>query len=285
VSIVTPSFNQGEFIGDTILSIFNQDHINIEQIIVDGGSTDNTESIVNRYANKYNISYTSEPDEGQSDAINKGFDKTRGVIVGWLNSDDVYFYNDVISYVVKQFELNEDIDVLYGHCMNIDKNGKILRLSKSPAWSINKLLRGNYISQPATFFRSNVVKENKLDTRLHLAMDYEYWLRVSRNHKFKKINKIVAGFRVYHGSKSQIESDKQILEEQNIMRKYGQQFGVDFKIGEISDSISKSLRKLSGIEEMIKLGEKNNLAFKHQIPPFSERIVTQIPLLSKLIKN
>ena len=100
VSIVTPSYNQGKFIEDTILSVKNQSYPNIEHIVVDAGSTDGTLKILRKYEKEYNLKWVSEPDEGQSDAVNKGFEMAKGEIVDWINSDDVYFDTMTISYVV-----------------------------------------------------------------------------------------------------------------------------------------------------------------------------------------
>ena len=118
VSIITPSYNQGMFIEDTILSVKNQDYQNVEHIIIDGGSTDNTMDILKRYEGAYNMRWTSEPDRGQSDARNKGWRASNGQIVGWLNSDDVYLEKNTIGYVVEQFASHQDADIV---CMNLDQ--------------------------------------------------------------------------------------------------------------------------------------------------------------------
>ncbi|MCD6361181.1 MAG: glycosyltransferase, partial [Armatimonadetes bacterium] len=108
VSIVTPSYNQGEFIEETILSVKNQDYPNIEHIVVDGGTTDNTVAILKKYDGTYNMRWLSEPDKGQSDEVNKGWGLCQGQIVGWLNSDDTLAEKRTISYVVEQFKLHQD---------------------------------------------------------------------------------------------------------------------------------------------------------------------------------
>jgi len=125
VSIVTPSYNQGQFIEDTILSVKNQDYSNIEHIIVDGGSTDNTLEILKEYENSYNLRWVSEPDNGQADAINKGFDMAKGEIIGWLNSDDTYFSSHVLTKVVEKFRQTE-AKIVFGNDVLINQEQKEL---------------------------------------------------------------------------------------------------------------------------------------------------------------
>jgi glycosyltransferase involved in cell wall biosynthesis len=201
VSIVTPSYNQGEFIEDTILSVKNQDYPNIEHLVVDGGSTDNTLEILRKYENQYNLRWISEPDEGQSDAVNKGFRIARGDIVGWLNSDDVYFTRDIISYVVYKFEEVKDVDVMYGDRAVINENSFIKRVCRMPSWNYNRLLRGSCIPQPSTFFRKNVILENKLDKNSHFSMDLEFWLRLGEKCNFSHMDRIIAGDRLHAKTK------------------------------------------------------------------------------------
>jgi glycosyltransferase involved in cell wall biosynthesis len=111
VSIVTPSYNQGRFIEATLLSVRNQDYPNIEHLVIDGGSSDNTVEILEKYEKVYNLKWISEPDKGQSDAVNKGFERARGLIIGWLNSDDIYIDQQVISYIVSKSKEFSDADV------------------------------------------------------------------------------------------------------------------------------------------------------------------------------
>jgi len=222
VSIVTPSYNQGRFIEDTLLSVMNQDYPNIEHLVIDGGSTDNTVEILRKYEKEYNLRWLSESDEGQSDAVNKGFKMAKGGIVGWLNSDDVYFDTTVISYIVDKFEEFKQADVIYGNFVVIDETGSVLKIIRTLNWDYKRLLRNCFIGQPATFFRRKVVLENRLEKDLHLSMDYEFWLRLGGNYNFTKVNKILAGFRFYEGTKSFSNREKHRIESKGLMAKYGQ---------------------------------------------------------------
>ena len=224
VSIVTPSYNQGRFIEDTILSVKNQDYPNIEHIVIDGGSLDNTVQILKKHEGKYNLKWISEPDEGQSDALNKGFGMAKGQIIGWLNSDDVYFGKDTISYIVKLFLENPDTDVVYGDDMFIDSENNLFKARIFLNWSYSKILRGFSISQPATFFRNNVLIANHLNSDLHFAMDFEFWLRLGKNHSFKHANRILAGNRIHKGRKTISGAQESKLETRLVMQNYGARF-------------------------------------------------------------
>jgi glycosyltransferase involved in cell wall biosynthesis len=196
VSIVTPSFQQGEFIEDTVLSIKGQTYPNIEHIIIDGGSTDGTIEILKRYEDSYRMSWISEPDNGQADAINKGFARATGQIVCWLNSDDIYFDERAVQQVVAEFDRTE-ADVVYGNDALIGRHGEILRIRLLPKFNYNRLVRYGGISQPAVLFRRSVIEHYRLREDLTYALDTEFWLRISKSHKFKHVGRVLAGNRVH----------------------------------------------------------------------------------------
>jgi glycosyltransferase involved in cell wall biosynthesis len=222
VSIITPSYNQGRFIEDTLLSVKNQDYPNIEHIVVDGGSTDKTLEILRKYENQYDLKWISESDEGQSDAVNKGFRMAKGEIIGWVNSDDGYFDVSAISSVVKFFDKYDDADVIYGDVVRIDENNLILFIIKNRKFNYNYLKKTCSIWQPGAFFRQIIIDKFELDTSLDIAMDYDFWLRIGKKHRFQYINKIVAVDRIHKKRKIVERKDEMIKESVYLSKEYGQ---------------------------------------------------------------
>ena len=219
ISIITPSFNQGEFIEDTICSILDQDYPNIQLIIIDGGSSDGTIEILKKYSNS--IEFISEPDNGQVDAILKGFKMARGEIITWLNSDDVYIFKDTLSKVFSFFQTDPQIDIISGSTVLIDSENKFLQVYRAfPKFNYKQLLIYDFIRQPATFFKSYLLKnnDNDLDRNLHCAFDYDLWLRLSVNHKLCMVRDVLAGIR-RHSEMKTIRLASLMDEESEIVQK------------------------------------------------------------------
>jgi len=225
VSVVTPSFNHAHFIVDTIESVLAQDYSDIEYIVVDGLSSDNTVNILKKYSDR--IKWISEVDTGQTEAINKGLKMASGEIVCFLNSDDL-FEKNTISQVVQTFRLNPDVKWVYGKCRIVDANNSEIRhlitLYKniiSKRFSYRKLLVENFISQPATFWKSELHSEfGYLDESEHFAMDYEFWCRIGAKHKPTVINSYLSRFRMYPTSKSGSLTNPVFEDELRIAKKY-----------------------------------------------------------------
>ncbi len=201
ISIVTPSYHQGKYIERTIQSVLSQDVDALEYMVVDGGSIDETVSILRQYKDR--LQWVSEADEGQSDAVNKGINKTSGDIIGWLNSDDIY-YPDAVKKVLQFFADHPDVDVVYGASNEIDSNDKITGKYLTESWDLNRLKVHCFISQPATFFRRRIIeKHGLLDTTLNFCMDYEFWLRLGLNGaKVAYLPEVLAATRLYADTKS-----------------------------------------------------------------------------------
>lgn len=200
VSIITPSYNQGTFIRETINSVLSQDYPYIEYIIIDGGSTDNTLEILNEYRNK--LYYVSEPDEGQSDAVNKGLKKANGEIIGWINSDDLY-YPGVISKIVDIFRNYPTIDVVYGEGYHISKSGTEISRYPTELFDYQKFAERCFICQPTVFFRRECLESTGfLNKELQLCMDYDLWIRMGKKHNFFYFPEKIAKSRIYRENKT-----------------------------------------------------------------------------------
>ncbi len=208
ISIITPSFNQGKYLEKTILSVLNQNYPNLEYIIIDGGSTDESVEIIKKYEEQ--ISYwVSEADEGQTHAINKGFKKATGDLVAWMNSDDVYFENafDHISQAFNQTGGN--FDVYFGDKANINEVGTVIREYLYPpfsGWGIKYTTNMNISNQSAFWKRKLFDKVGFLNEEIQFAMDYEYFLRLyMRGASFYKISEVLGALRMYSENKSSDE--------------------------------------------------------------------------------
>jgi glycosyltransferase involved in cell wall biosynthesis/2-polyprenyl-3-methyl-5-hydroxy-6-metoxy-1,4-benzoquinol methylase len=222
VSFITPSFNQGRFIKRTIESILSQDISDFEYVVMDGGSTDETVEILKQYEGR--LRWVSEKDNGQTHAINKGLQDTSGEIIGWLNSDDVY-YPGAVWAAYEFLQANEQVDLVYGDANYIDEEDGITDLYPTEPWNFRRFKDSCFICQPATFFRRRVVERfGLLDERIQFCMDYEYWLRLaSGGAKFAYLPRVLAGSRMYPTNKTLGHTEKFHVEILDTMRRlFGQ---------------------------------------------------------------
>jgi len=217
ISVITPSFNQGQFIERTILSVARQTGCDIEHVVFDGGSSDQTVKLLEQAGSL--TKWVSEKDHGQAHAVNKGIAATQGDVIGWLNSDDIY-YPGAIASVLTFFAENPTIDVVYGMADHIDIDDRAFEPYPTEPWDFERLKKICFICQPALFFRRRVIQQcGVLDESLHYCMDYEYWLRLGKTGvRFAHLPKKLAGSRLYSDNKT-LGSRVKVHQEINTMLK------------------------------------------------------------------
>ena len=223
ISVVTPSFNQAGFIREALTSVQSQDYKHYEHLVIDGISNDDTVNVLRHFkANNdlASISWISERDSGQSNALNKGFRRAKGEIIGWLNADDRYRAG-CFEHVVSIFAKYPEIDIVYGDYLTIDERGNALKIRREIEFDAFVLLyhRILYIPTTATFFRRRIFEEdNWLNEDLQYAMDFEFFIRLAaRGYRFMHIPEILADFRLQPNSKTCRSSDQQRMEHQQVI--------------------------------------------------------------------
>ena len=194
ISVITPSFNQGKFIERTIRSVLLQNYPSLEYIVIDGGSTDNSVEVIKQYESGLTY-WISEPDRGQSHAINKGFSMATGQVLCWLNSDD-YYLPDSLNTVGRLLADGTDVYAVAGHCLKVYEDGHPPVLLEGQFHGRQRLLefwKGYQMHQPAIFWRREVFeKVGWLNEDLHLIMDFDYWARIAEHFDFTTVNQTLA---------------------------------------------------------------------------------------------
>ena len=208
ISIVTPSYNQAQYIEATINSVLSQDDPQIEYLIADGGSTDGTVNIIKKYQDKL-AWWVSEKDKGQTDAINKGFSHATGDILAWINSDDTY-EPGAVTAAAKYLQEHPNFGMVYGDCNYINESGRLIGKFKASQTNYRLLRRGyTRIPQQTMFFRAELWKQiGPLDPSFYFAMDYDLWTRIAARTEIKYVPQTWANFRLHTSGKSILADDR-----------------------------------------------------------------------------
>lgn len=231
ISIITPSYNQGKFIAQTFESILSQGIVGMEYIVMDGGSTDSTISVIKKYAPLFKqegilFKYFSEKDNGQSDAINKGWSQALGNIITYINSDD-YYEKDALKKILKFFKDNPETMWAYGGWNFVNKTGQMYKSVQPTKFVKQKLLNYCNIGQPSCFFRRKLLKEvGLLNEDLHLTMDYDLWLRFATKYPAGIIDSVVSNMRYYSDAKSGTRTMDHLKEALALSKKYSKPFSL-----------------------------------------------------------
>jgi len=201
ISIISPSYQQGEFIEDTIQSVISQEYPFLEYIVIDGESSDNSVAIIKRYESRISF-WISEKDRGQTDALNKGFRKATGEIIGWINSDDMLLPG-ALKKVGSFFQMNPDVSMIYGDAQAVDRHGKPLFIRKPGSFDLRWLIRTDDIPQSSVFFRRDfLVSIGYLDDRLHFALDYDLLIKAGLHQDLVYLPETLSAFRIYPETKT-----------------------------------------------------------------------------------
>lgn len=233
VSIVTPSYNQAQYLEQTLRSVLEQEYQRIEYIVIDGASTDGSVDVIKKYDRRggvtppnnvtsgnegertsplqsnHKINYwVSEKDNGQAEAINKGLARATGDIVAWLNSDDFYFPGAIAS-VVKVFEAHPQAGLVYGDTVAVDEKGEFIHFPKYAQWDLEDLLTFNIIGQPAVFMKRDVLlKAGFLDPSFHFLLDHHLWIRMASRAPMVYVPEIWAAGRFHESAKNVAQAAK-----------------------------------------------------------------------------
>jgi len=250
ISIVTVSYNQVEFIETNIKSVIAQNYPNIEHIIIDAGSTDGTLDILQKY-DAY-LNWTSEPDKGQSDGLNKGFKKASGEIIAWVNSDDA-LHENALYEVAKFFKENPDEIAVVGDQMIIDEEDNFIKVVESCPYSYDYLLNhAKGITQNSTFFKKEVFEKiGYLDESLHYAMDHDLFIRIASIKNMPYIPKTLAQFRIQPDAKTAEGGHNFAKDLLSIRKRYNGKLLSEGNMDSLYIILTEPLRKIVWLRTMV----------------------------------
>ncbi len=262
LSVITPSFNSGEFIEDALLSVSLQQGVSVEHIVVDGASTDQTVEVLKRYPH---VQWCSEKDNGQSDAINKGFRRATGDLMGWLNADD-YYLPGGLEAIACAAQAQPEADVIYGDCVFVDGVGKIMRSKVEHEFDPSILMYfGCYIPSTSTFVQRRVVEAGLLlDCNYRVCMDFEYFARLAHaGFRFRYVPRFIAAFRWHGNNISLSQASRRAEERRQVQNRFG---GHQF-----SNSMSTLLADLHRVKRVLRKAATGNIEREFRVRQMLDR--------------
>lgn len=237
VSIVTPTFNRASLLELTLRSVRNQTYGNLEHIVVDGGSSDGTQDLLRRYEALYPITWSSGPDGGMYEAINKGMREARGEILAYLNSDDLYL-PWAVEVVVEHFAKHPDADFVFGAALTVDDRTGRHSFNFQQPFDLDYVRRCGFLCQPTVFWRRRVVEEEGgFDESLRYVADCEYWMRVGDHRSFVKLNEFVAVERNHGATLREVQALPVFAELADVRARYVKLEGLRHRIALMRHSL------------------------------------------------
>ena len=273
ISIITPAFNEEQFLPNCIESVERQNYDNTEHIIIDDGSTDRTKAILESTKLDH-IKVYRQPNKGLPAAVNTGFDKAEGEIIVWLNADDALFKESTLKSVASSFK-NTDADFLYGSMAIINKHNKINKIKVPvPYFDAGRLRRSSFGA--FVFFRSTVTNEHKLDEKFQHVCDYEYYLRTSDDgFKFQYVDEILLAHRHHVNTKTNALWGEMQQESLVIKDKYDVKIGYKYHILRTIDRALENLLQIWGVVQLARIRPDRDVAFDIPSEPISKLLVRQ----------
>lgn len=270
VSILTPSYNQSPWLRDNLKSVQQQGYPNIEHIVMDGGSTDETAEILRTTSD--NVRWWSEPDRGQSHALNKAFQASGGDIIGWLNSDDAYVDRRAVEFAVKTFEQHPEVGVVYGHGLLVSRSNRVMQFIWVPAYRSDLLRRQTYFIQPSVFIRRSVLGDFLVDEQLDYVMDRDLWMRLREKTEFQRIPLVV-------GLDRNQPDRKSLMDDMSTeMTQYEAQHGLDMH--DRGETARRKLTKIAlrwrGVIDAAGLPDRIDPAIDLDTGSLSRRVANQV---------
>ena len=267
ISVVTPSFGQGRFVERTLYSVLSQDYPAVEYIVQDGGSTDETPGILHRYDHLL-AGWASEPDDGHADALNRGFRRTSGEIMAFLNSDDLLLPGS-LAYVAGHFAANPGVDVVYGHRILIDEDDAQIGCWVLPRHGDRALALADYVPQETLFWRRSVWDAigASIDSRFRYAIDWDLLLRLREvGARTVRLPRFLGAFRVHSAQKSTADADLGISECRLLRRRV---HGRDLSDGEVLVRLAPYLlrHRLSQLRQEVAGRQSSLLCPVRTVPP------------------